>query len=64
MLPSRLSPGLSQPAGASSEPVAGVGEVVVVGLGPAGREWQTPEAVEALEQALFAKLGVEASMEA
>ena len=33
-----------------AEPVA-AGEVVVVGLGPAGPQWLTPEAAEALEEA-------------
>ncbi len=33
------------------QPVAGVGSVVVVGLGPAGRDWQTPESLAALAQA-------------
>jgi precorrin-2 C20-methyltransferase/precorrin-3B C17-methyltransferase len=44
VLPSRLSPGLS--SAAAPEPVgrASGGEVVVIGLGPAGRDWLTPEA--------------------
>jgi precorrin-2 C20-methyltransferase / precorrin-3B C17-methyltransferase len=46
---SSLPPGLA-PSGDLSEAVlgAGTGEVVVVGLGPAGRPWLTPEAQEAL----------------
>lgn len=43
----------SRKSGASvdaSEPAVG-GEVVVVGLGPAGPQWLTPEAAEALESA-------------
>jgi len=61
VLPSRLSPGLSDagfaPAAAADAeptPIAGsvaVGEVVVVGLGPAGRDWQTPESQAALAAA-------------
>jgi precorrin-2 C20-methyltransferase/precorrin-3B C17-methyltransferase len=39
------------PSKAPSTPEAGVGEVVVVGLGPAGPEWLTPEAREALSRA-------------
>ena len=51
MLPSRLSPGLT--AGVVPAPVSrGVpGEVVVIGLGPAGRDWLTPEAQAALADA-------------
>ncbi|TQS45639.1 precorrin-2 C(20)-methyltransferase [Cryptosporangium phraense] len=57
VLPSRLSPGLGGPgavaggAAAAEAAEGGAGEVVVVGLGPAGREWQTPEAREALAAA-------------
>ncbi|MBB5959362.1 precorrin-2 C20-methyltransferase/precorrin-3B C17-methyltransferase [Saccharothrix tamanrassetensis] len=43
LLPSR--------AAAADVPQAGTGEVVVVGLGPAGPEWLTPEAREALARA-------------
>ncbi|MFB9908597.1 precorrin-2 C(20)-methyltransferase [Allokutzneria oryzae] len=35
----------------SDSPRQGTGEVVVVGLGPAGREWTTPEVQAALESA-------------
>ncbi|EXG79771.1 precorrin-2 C(20)-methyltransferase [Cryptosporangium arvum] len=52
VLPSRLSPGLSDLAPAPAAPsTASTGEVVVVGLGPAGREWQTPESQAALAAA-------------
>jgi precorrin-2 C20-methyltransferase/precorrin-3B C17-methyltransferase len=47
LLPSRR--GADTAASARSAPVtSNVGEVVVVGLGPAGRPWLTPEAQEAL----------------
>ncbi|MGQ0844839.1 MAG: precorrin-2 C(20)-methyltransferase [Sporichthyaceae bacterium] len=52
LLPSRLSPALASavetPAPA---PASGPGEVVVVGLGPAGRDWLTPQAQAALAAA-------------
>ncbi|GAA3391213.1 precorrin-2 C(20)-methyltransferase [Cryptosporangium minutisporangium] len=53
VLPSRLSPGLSGAAAAPAPAVVSerVGEVVVVGLGPGGRDWQTPEAQAALAAA-------------
>ncbi|MCU1595436.1 MAG: Precorrin-3B methylase-like protein, partial [Frankiales bacterium] len=35
----------------SAEPTASAGHVVVVGLGPAGRDWQTPESMAALADA-------------
>lgn len=40
--------GVTEPVGASELVTAGMGEVVVVGLGPAGREWLTPQAQDAL----------------
>jgi precorrin-2 C20-methyltransferase / precorrin-3B C17-methyltransferase len=49
VLPSRLTPPGRPPAVPAPEP--GVGEVVVVGLGPAGRDWLTPEAQAALASA-------------
>ncbi|MFG1920955.1 precorrin-2 C(20)-methyltransferase [Cryptosporangium sp. NPDC048952] len=78
VLPSRLSPGLSDVAPSSGAPASSAaapaintaaggvaaggvaasdlgagraGEVAVVGLGPAGREWQTPESQAALAAA-------------
>jgi precorrin-2 C20-methyltransferase/precorrin-3B C17-methyltransferase len=61
VLPSRLSPGLSSPRLVGTDAVgmegndvdAGsrAGEVVVIGLGPAGRDWLTPEAQAALAAA-------------
>lgn len=54
MLPSQLGTA-DQEAAAAGEPtrapVRGVGEVVVVGLGPAGREWSTPQAQAAIAEA-------------
>jgi precorrin-2 C20-methyltransferase/precorrin-3B C17-methyltransferase len=49
VLPSRLTPAGGTRTGA--EPVEQRGEVVVVGLGPAGRDWLTPQAQEALAAA-------------
>lgn len=51
VLPSRRSPGLS--SGATPAPIVREvpGEVVVIGLGPAGRDWLTPEAQAALADA-------------
>jgi precorrin-2 C20-methyltransferase/precorrin-3B C17-methyltransferase len=46
LLPSKLAAATA--AVAPSEPAAGAGEVAVVGLGPAGRPWLTPEAQETL----------------
>jgi precorrin-2 C20-methyltransferase/precorrin-3B C17-methyltransferase len=58
LLPSRLAGQTMARSAASSSAVSvsadampdGVGEVVVVGLGPAGRPWLTPEVQEALSQ--------------
>jgi precorrin-2 C20-methyltransferase/precorrin-3B C17-methyltransferase len=47
LLPSKRAAGTAASASAAPPP-AGVGEVAVVGLGPAGRPWLTPEAQEAL----------------
>jgi precorrin-2 C20-methyltransferase/precorrin-3B C17-methyltransferase len=47
MLPSSVH----APAPAASGPSASAGYVVVVGLGPAGRDWQTPESMAALADA-------------
>jgi precorrin-2 C20-methyltransferase/precorrin-3B C17-methyltransferase len=45
-------PGSGPAVGADAEPVPSApGEVVVVGLGPAGRPWLTPEAMDALAAA-------------
>ncbi|MGX7828563.1 precorrin-2 C(20)-methyltransferase [Actinokineospora sp. 24-640] len=49
VLPSPLND--SAPPLPTGAPVAGRGEVVVVGLGPAGRPWLTPEAQDALAAA-------------
>lgn len=52
VLPSRLSPGLSaRQSPAAVRARGGVGEVTVVGLGPAGRDWQTPESQAAVAAA-------------
>jgi precorrin-2 C20-methyltransferase/precorrin-3B C17-methyltransferase len=63
LLPSRLAaattareagpaaPGLTAPASAAEAAPRSPGEVVVVGLGPAGRPWLTPEAMDALAAA-------------
>jgi precorrin-2 C20-methyltransferase/precorrin-3B C17-methyltransferase len=49
LLPSRTA---AEPLAAPPQPGAGTrGEVVVVGIGPGGREWLTPEALEALARA-------------
>ncbi|MFF5231271.1 precorrin-2 C(20)-methyltransferase [Dactylosporangium sp. NPDC000521] len=50
LLPSRVH---SETASAlrSAPPAVAAGEVVVVGLGPAGRDWLTPEAAAAVEAA-------------
>ncbi|WP_066948480.1 precorrin-2 C(20)-methyltransferase [Microtetraspora fusca] len=50
LLPSPLTPAGAAAADPAPEPVR-AGEVVVVGLGPAGRPWLTPEAQEALAAA-------------
>ncbi|MDR7274483.1 precorrin-3B C(17)-methyltransferase [Catenuloplanes atrovinosus] len=51
LLPSRVHATTAAAlAGAAAEP-AGTGAVTVVGLGPAGREWLTPQAQEALSAA-------------
>ncbi|MFF4776029.1 precorrin-2 C(20)-methyltransferase [Microtetraspora fusca] len=50
LLPSPLTPAGAAAADPVPEPVR-AGEVVVVGLGPAGRPWLTPEAQEALAAA-------------
>ncbi|WP_018680749.1 precorrin-3B C(17)-methyltransferase [Actinokineospora enzanensis] len=47
LLPSPVNDGVAASAPAASE-TGSVGEVVVVGTGPAGRPWLTPEAQEAL----------------
>ncbi|GLZ40212.1 precorrin-2 C(20)-methyltransferase [Actinokineospora sp. NBRC 105648] len=47
LLPSPVNDGVRS-AARSAESVVAVGEVVVVGTGPAGRPWLTPEAQEAL----------------
>ena len=46
-----LVPSPSEPSGSRSDPEPGRGEVAVVGLGPAGGEWLTPEAQAALADA-------------
>ncbi|MFI5958721.1 precorrin-2 C(20)-methyltransferase [Cryptosporangium sp. NPDC051539] len=51
MLPSRLSPGLPAAAVPAAPVVSPSGEVVVVGLGPGGRDRQTPESLAALASA-------------
>ncbi|WP_405140753.1 precorrin-2 C(20)-methyltransferase [Sphaerisporangium sp. NBC_01403] len=52
ILPSRMTTRITtSEVGRAVEPEAGVGEVVVVGLGPAGRPWLTPEAQDALATA-------------
>ncbi len=53
LLPSKLSPGLRAAAApdAVEQIATGRGEVVVVGLGPAGRDWLTPQAQAALSAA-------------
>ncbi|GAA4685763.1 precorrin-2 C(20)-methyltransferase [Phytohabitans rumicis] len=48
MLPSRVA---AAPVVARPAPATATGEVIVVGLGPAGREWTTPEAQSALAAA-------------
>jgi precorrin-2 C20-methyltransferase/precorrin-3B C17-methyltransferase len=50
LLPSRVHEETAQPLRAGPPPVA-LGEVVVVGLGPAGRDWLTPQALSAVEAA-------------
>ncbi|RAY16882.1 ATP-binding protein [Actinomadura craniellae] len=42
---------LAEPAATGGTEAGGRGEVVVVGLGPAGREWLTPQAQDALSTA-------------
>jgi precorrin-2 C20-methyltransferase/precorrin-3B C17-methyltransferase len=49
LLPSPAAAAFAPPA--TGEPPAREGQVTVVGLGPAGREWLTPEAQAALAQA-------------
>ncbi|MCW2878648.1 MAG: Precorrin-3B methylase-like protein [Sphaerisporangium sp.] len=51
ILPSRMHAPPTPDAGQVTGPDAGRGEVVVVGLGPAGRPWLTPEAQDALATA-------------
>ena len=51
LLPSRLSPPDRAPAPPAEVESSGPGEVVVVGLGPAGRDWLTPQAQAALAAA-------------
>ncbi|GHF48350.1 precorrin-2 C20-methyltransferase/precorrin-3B C17-methyltransferase [Amycolatopsis bartoniae] len=51
LVPSPAYAGRKSGAVPSAEPPAEGGEVVVVGLGPAGPQWLTPEAAEALEAA-------------
>jgi precorrin-2 C20-methyltransferase/precorrin-3B C17-methyltransferase len=50
LLPSRVHEDTAS-ALRSAPPAAAAGEVVVVGLGPAGRDWLTPEALAAVEAA-------------
>ncbi|MEV0974630.1 precorrin-2 C(20)-methyltransferase [Microtetraspora glauca] len=50
LLPSPLTPAAGSPA-ESARTTERTGEVVVVGLGPAGRPWLTPEAQDALAAA-------------
>jgi precorrin-2 C20-methyltransferase/precorrin-3B C17-methyltransferase len=48
LLPSRRAADTAARSATEPTPSHGAGEVVVVGLGPAGRPWLTPEAQEAL----------------
>jgi precorrin-2 C20-methyltransferase/precorrin-3B C17-methyltransferase len=51
LLPSRVHSAGRAELAAAAPPTGGRGEVVVVGLGPAGREWLTPQAQAALAAA-------------
>ena len=51
LLPSRVHEVTRAELAAAPPPSSGPGEVVVVGLGPAGREWLTPQAQAALAAA-------------
>jgi precorrin-2 C20-methyltransferase/precorrin-3B C17-methyltransferase len=51
LLPSRVHEAGRTELAAAETPAGGRGEVVVVGLGPAGREWLTPQAQAALAAA-------------
>ncbi|NIH87575.1 precorrin-2 C(20)-methyltransferase [Amycolatopsis granulosa] len=51
LVPSPAAASRTVPAAGTPSAAAGGGEVVVVGLGPAGPEWLTPEASEALAAA-------------
>ncbi|MFC9976973.1 precorrin-2 C(20)-methyltransferase [Spirillospora sp. NPDC127200] len=51
ILPSRVHEETRKALAASAPEREGTGEVVVVGLGPAGREWLTPQAQDALAAA-------------
>ncbi|KAA5832473.1 precorrin-2 C(20)-methyltransferase [Saccharopolyspora hirsuta] len=51
LLPGPANSNAAVGSSAKSSPAAGRGEVVVVGLGPGGREWVTPEVQAALAEA-------------